>query len=182
VLSEDELVPADEAAAPMEGSVEVTDWSLSVESWTPGATVLDTEKTAIDLGAIGELKPWNELDKKLEHVSGVGTYTATFAMPDGFAEGQAAYLHLGHVKDAFGVRVNGAEVVVDQASGNADVSELVKPGDNTLEVTVASSLLNAVLENNKEILNDDGRVLDDRDPSAYGLTDTVSIDGNAIRA
>ena len=71
---------------------------------------------------------------------------------------------------------------MDQASGNADVSELVKPGDNTLEVTVASSLLNAVLENNKEILNDDGRVLDDRDPSAYGLTDTVSIDGNAIRA
>jgi len=25
-------------------------------------------------------------------------------------------------------------------------------------------------------------VLDDRDPSAYGLTDTVSIDGSAYRA
>ncbi len=182
VLTTDELAAEAEAATPMEGSVELAGWSLSVESWTPGATVLDTEKTAIDLGAIDALKPWNELDKKLEHVSGVGTYTATFEMPAGFAEGQAAWLHMGHVKDAYGVKVNGTEVLVDQASGNADVSALVKPGENKIEVTVASSLLNAVLENNKGILNDDGRVLDDRSPSGYGLTEQVTIDGSATRA
>ncbi|MBQ9315215.1 MAG: hypothetical protein IJ203_00185 [Atopobiaceae bacterium] len=128
------------------------------------------------------LKPWNELDEQLAHVSGVGTYTATFEMPEGFAEGQAAWLHMGHVKDAYGVKVNGTEVLVDQASGNADVSALVKPGENQIEVTVASSLLNAVLENNKGILNDDGRVLDDRSPSGYGLTEQVTVDGSATRA
>lgn len=69
-----------------------------------------------------------------------------------------------------------------QASGDADVSALVKPGENKIEVTVASSLLNAVLENNKGILNDDGRVLDDRSPSGYGLTEQVTIDGSATRA
>jgi len=39
-----------------------------------------------------------------------------------------------------------------------------------------------VLENNKGILNDDGRVLDDRSPSGYGLTEQVTIDGSATRA
>ena len=182
VLTTDELAAEAEAATPMEGSVELAGWSLSVESWTPGATVLDTEKTAIDLGAIDALKPWNELDKKLEHVSGAGTYTATFEMPEGFEAGQAAWLHMGHVKDAYGVKVNGTEVIVDQASGNADVSALVRPGEHQIEVTVASSLLNAVLENNKGILNDEGRVLDDRSPSGYGLTEQVTIDGSATRA
>lgn len=182
VLTSDELAGEAKSATPMEGSVELSGWSLSVESWTPGATVLDTEKTAIDLGAIDALKPWNELDEKLEHVSGVGTYTATFEMTASFAEGQAAWLHMGHVKDAYGVKVNGTEVTVDQTSGNADVSALVKPGENRIEVTVASSLLNAVLENNKDIKNDDGRVLDDRSPSGYGLTERVTIDGSATRA
>jgi hypothetical protein len=32
------------------------------------------------------------------------------------------------------------------------------------------------------ILNDDGRVLDDRSPSGYGLTEQVTIDGSATRA
>lgn len=182
VLCEEELVAATEAIEPMKGSVEVGDWNLTVESWTPGATVLDIEKTPVEVGALDELKPWNELGAKLEHVSGVGTYTATFTMPESFEAGQAAWLHMGHVKDAFGVKVNGQGVLVDQASGDANITELLKPGENQIEVTVASSLLNAILENNKDFLNDDGRVLDDRTPSGYGLTEQVTIDGNATRA
>ena len=182
VLSEEELASEAEAATPMEGSVEVAGWDLTVESWTPGATVLDIEKTAIEVGTLDELKAWNELGEELEHVSGVGTYAATFEMPASFEVGQAAYLHVGHVKDAYGVKVNGQDVIVDQASGDADVSALLQPGENQIEVTVASSLLNAILENNKGILNDDGRVLDDRSPSGYGLTEQVTIDGSATRA
>lgn len=70
---------------------------------------------------------------------------------------------MGHVKDAYGVKINGADFMVDQASGDASISALVKPGENKIEVTVASSLLNAFLKSNKGILNDDGRVLDDPD-------------------
>ena len=57
---------------------------------------------------------------------------------------------MGHVKDAYGVKINGADFMVDQASGDASISALVKPGENKIEVTVASSLLNAVLKNNRE--------------------------------
>ena len=70
---------------------------------------------------------------------------------------------MGHVKGAYGVKINGADFMVDQASGDASISALVKPGENKIEVTVASSLLNAVLKSNKGILNDDGSVLDDPD-------------------
>ena len=57
---------------------------------------------------------------------------------------------MGHVKDAYGVKINGADFMVDQASGDANISALVKPGENQIEVTVANSLLNAVLKNNRE--------------------------------
>ena len=80
-----------------------------------------------------------------------------------------------------GVRINGTDVIVDQASGDGDVTDVLAAGDNQIEVRVATSMLNAILHNNAEILNDDGRVLDDRNPSAYGLTEAVTIDGNATR-
>jgi hypothetical protein len=41
-------------------------------------------------------------------------------------------------------------------------------------------MLNAILKSNEGILNDDGRVLDDRAPSAYGLTDTVVVNGSTV--
>ena len=56
----------------------------------------------------------------------------------------------------------------------------MKKGENKIKVTVATSLLNAVLEENKNILNDDGRVLDDRHPSAYGLEGEIVINSKNI--
>ena len=71
--------------------------------------------------------------------------------------------------------INDKKVIVDQVSGIADISNYLKKGENKIKVTVATSLLNAVLEENKNILNDDGRVLDDRHPSAYGLEGEIVI-------
>jgi len=113
-------------------------------------------------------------------LSALATYSAKFTA-DSYEEGQKAYLHLGRGHDAFGVKVNGTEITVDQVSGDADISAAMKKGENEIEITVATSLLNAILKNNSSILNDEGRVLDDRSPASYGLREAVTIDGNPIR-
>lgn len=180
VLSEDVLAQASGETKAMEGSVELKDFALSIESWTPGETVLETEKTMIDAGTLSSLKTWDRIDASYRDISGIGTYTAKFTA-DSYEEGQKAYLHLGRGHDAFGVKVNGIEITADQVSGDADISSAMKKGENEIEITVATSLLNAILKNNSSILNEDGRVLDDRSPASYGLRDTVTIDGNPVR-
>lgn len=180
VLSDEVLAEAPAEAQAMEGSVELKEFTLSIESWTPGETVLDTVKTVIDAGTVSSLKTWDEINSEYTDISGVGTYKASFTA-DGFEEGQKAYLHLGRGHDAFGVKVNGKEIIVDQVSGDADISEAMKKGENEIEITVATSLLNAILKNNSSILNDEGRVLDDRSPASYGLREAVIINGNSIR-
>lgn len=181
VLSEDVLAEESEEKTAMSGSLEISGFELSIESWTMGETVLDTDKTVMNLGVLKSLKPWNQIDPSLKDVSGIGTYIAVFTTGENYEEGQTAYLHMGQVKDAYGVKINGTEIVVDQVSGNAEIGSVLKAGENEIEITVATSLLNAVLKNNSGILNDEGRVLDDRSPAAYGLFNPVTIDGNPYR-
>ena len=178
VLTDDILAePAEEKEA-MSGTVTVSDFSLSIESWTMGETVLDTEKNIVFDEKIGSLQTWNEISGELTDVSGIGTYTTSFEISEEDA-GKAAYIHFGQVKDAYGVKINGKDIIVDQVSGTADITDVLTAGTNEIEITVATSLLNAVLKNNSSILNDDGRVLDDRSPAAYGLFNEVTISGNA---
>ncbi len=180
VLSDEILAEAPEEKAAMSGTIEIKDFNLTVESWTEGKTVLDTKKTVIEEGSISTLETWDELDESLKDVSGVGTYKAVFDAGE-YKEGETAYLHLGQVKDAYGVKINGKDVIVDQVSGNADITDYLKEGENEIEITVATSLLNAILKNNSDILNEDGRVLDDRSPASYGLFNPITIDGNPTR-
>lgn len=181
VISEEVLAEAEEAPAAMSEEIKVSGWNLKIESWTPGETVLDTVKTVVFDESIDSLKTWDQLDKDLKDVSGTGTYTASFETPEGYEEGQQVYLHLGRNKDAYGIKINGTEVIADQVSGDADVSAVLHKGTNEIEITVATSLLNAVLKNNASILNDEGRVLDDRSPAAYGLRNEVTLSGAAYR-
>ncbi len=179
VLSTEALAQAEDAKEALDKTIEVKDFNLTIESWTMGETVLDTNKTEIEVGTVDGLKAWKDIDESLTDVSGVGTYTAKFTVDD--AEGKAAYIHMGHVKDAYGVKINGTEIVMDQVSGDAEITDVLKNGENEIEITVATSLLNAILKNNSGILNEEGRVLDDRSPSGYGLTNVVTIDGNPVK-
>ena len=162
----------------MSETVTVSDWDLVIESWIPGATVLETDKVSVDVGNLLSLNTWKELSEDYTYLSGVGTYTASFTMPESWQEGQKAVIQLGEIKDAFALEINGTNVTVDQVSGKADVTTVLQPGENTIKVTVATSLLNALLKNNESILRDDGSVLDGRAPSGYGMTGTVTICGN----
>lgn len=177
-LSSEELAPAAEATDPMAGEVKMNNWSLTVESWTKGETVLDIEKTQIEIGELEELKSWNQIEG-LETVSGVGVYTTEFEMPSDYKEGQEAYIHCGFIKDAYGVTINDKDIEIDPISGLANVTDFVKPGKNTIKMIVATSMLNAILKENSSILNEEGRVLDDRSPAAYGLVNDVVINGSS---
>lgn len=175
ILSDEKFVSKDiDQTEKISNDIKIENWNLSVESWTKGKTVLDTKKTNINVGELSQLTSWDHIDG-LENVSGIGSYTATFETAADYEKGQKAYLHTGKIKDAFGVTINNKEIVVDQVSGIADISKYLKKGKNEIKITVATSLLNAILEENKNILNEDGRVLDDRHPSSYGLTEDVMI-------
>ncbi len=176
-LSKDELAPAAEKTEAMSGEVKIDDWSLTVESWTKGESVLETKKTNIEVGTLDELKPWDQIEG-LEDVSGVGVYSAEFEMPADYKAGQEAYIHCGFVKDAYGVAINDKDIEIDPISGLANVTDFVKEGKNTIKITVATSMLNAILKENSSILNEDGRVLDDRSPASYGLVNDVIINGS----
>lgn len=154
--------------------IKINDWGLTVESWTKGDTVLDMKKTNINVGKLDKLVTWDKIEG-LKNVSGIGEYKATFEMSNEYKLGEKAYIHTGKIKDAFGVTINGENVIVNQISGVGDISEYLVKGINEIKITVATSMLNAILEENKNILNEDGRVLDDRHNSLYGLTEEVEI-------
>ncbi len=55
----------------------------------------------------------------------------------------SALLSLGSVTDSFTVRVNGKPVgFVDQLGAVTDIGDHLRPGSNTIEVTVATTLIN----------------------------------------
>ncbi|GAB3305935.1 glycosyl hydrolase [Pseudoclavibacter terrae] len=126
----------------------ITDWTLTVNSVTEGATTLFADSEWSDLGPfeVGEtMKPWHELDPALAGVAGVGTYTGTFSLSGDGASGHSAEVILGEVSDSVRVKVNGVELPpLDQHNPVVDVGELAVDGVNTIEVIVGTPLWNAV--------------------------------------
>ncbi|MCD7950046.1 MAG: hypothetical protein LUG12_07300 [Erysipelotrichaceae bacterium] len=175
ILSEEDISNASENTSSIDYEITLDNWTLTVESWTKGDTVLDTDKTEINIGELEELTTWDNIEG-LENVSGIGTYTTSFNIED-YNESESIYIHLGKINDAYGVTINGTEVIVDQASGDCEISKYLNQGNNIIEITIATSLLNAILYENRNVLNDDGRILDDRNTSSYGLTTDVIING-----
>jgi len=129
----------------------LTRWDLSVQSWQPGALTTATEHVTdiakvalapieVEAGGDGRLPAWQSLPG-LSDVSGIGTYSTTVDW-----NGEAgAYLDLGAATDTVGVAVNGRPVAVDQSDrSRIDLGDALRAGQNTIEVTVASTLLNAV--------------------------------------
>ena len=143
-------------------AIRLNDWTLSVESWTKGATPTDSQKTVIDVGKISALKPWKNIPQ-LRNVSGIGTYRSEF---DWDYDGIGAVLNFGRVSDTFELRVNGQVVPLDPISGSVDITRFIQRGTNTVEFSVASSLLNAVLKENTD---------DQRTADSYGLLGSVTV-------
>lgn len=133
--------------------VRLTDWSLTVDSWTPGPSGLPGDTAHTTVGPVTvtanpdrTLPAWSQLGDALADLSGVGTYTTRVRLGPDWSPVHTAYLDLGTVVDTVKVNINGRDLppVNPMDLGRVDVSTYLRPGDNTITVRVASTLRNAV--------------------------------------
>ncbi|WP_116113990.1 glycosyl hydrolase [Amycolatopsis ruanii] len=140
--------------------VPLTAWDLEVEDWQPGATPTETVKTTHRL-TLTALAAWPAIPE-LRDVSGVGRYRTTVDLGS-WRPGLGAYLELGEVFDTYRVTVNGRALPpADVLDPVVDVGPWLRPGRNTLEVEVATTLLNRLRVSNPAVFGIATR-------QAYGL-------------
>ncbi|MEU6844635.1 glycosyl hydrolase [Streptomyces sp. NPDC046716] len=122
--------------------VPLTSWTLTVDDWQPGRSATETTHERHEL-TLGTLAAWSQIPG-LEDVSGIGTYRTTLTLGDDWdPAGHGALLELGAVFDTFRITVNGRELPpVDQLTRVADLGTRLRRGTNTIEVEVATTLLN----------------------------------------
>lgn len=140
------VAAANNTAAPFNTTLDA--WNLTVASYVPppgtNTTTTSSAIVPIDVGPLPSLVPWTAIPA-LRNVSGIGTYTTTFAFPSGDAGDLAALVSFGPVLNTIRARVNGRVLpALGIADAVADVSEFVREGQNVLEVEVSSTLFNAV--------------------------------------
>ena len=108
------------------------------------AVTYSTNHELLDAGVLDELVPWKDIEALGEYVSGVGTYTTTFTLPEDWDSTgkkvmfEADSFNLGTAM----IMVNDQKAVVNMDACEADLTDLVKAGENTISVRVTSSLCN----------------------------------------
>lgn len=178
-----------EETASESNEIELTGWNLSVDSYTPGDKIERTETNEetgvtttevtyetnhenLDAGTLTELIPWKDIDSIGENVSGVGTYTTTFTLPEDFDADTGSIVFKA---DSFNhgtamVMVNDQKVPVNMDTATADISEAVTAGENTISIRVTSSLCN-VVRNYEPIF----WITEETEPAAYGMTGNTRL-------
>lgn len=142
-------------------------WRLDVEDWRPGAGATETEIVQHTL-TLDALLPWSQLPE-LADVSGVGRYRTTLTLPSGWGADHGALLELGEVGDTCRVTLNGTRLgPVDRLRPVLDVGPWLRRGNNTLEVEVATPLINRLRVARPEVFGTVTR-------QAYGLTGPVRL-------
>lgn len=140
-------------------NISLTNWNLVVENWQPGEKVTrqedrglgyisveeyyETNKPLINVG-LTDLIPWKDIEKVGKSVSGIGSYSTIFKLPNNWNKHNGAYLKLGSLNGGTAsVFVNGEKAgTVDITNPGIDISELLIKGENILEVKVTSNLNN----------------------------------------
>ncbi len=152
------------------GRPTLTDWQLSVDSWTqtPSGDPTKTQHTPIPASGSfpvtplngvtnGTLPSWTAITPQnipgldpadnLTNVAGIGAYTTSFSLPaDWSTKTGGAYLNIGAAIDTVDIWVNGKAVAgVDENDRNqVDIGPYLQPGTNQLKISVATPLRNAV--------------------------------------
>ncbi|MEV6641686.1 glycosyl hydrolase [Amycolatopsis sp. NPDC051371] len=127
-------------------------WSLSVKTVTPsgGATVTVPSGLGDSQFQQFRLKDWRDITD-LSGESGVGTYTANTTLPDGWRASGGVFLDLGHVDGTADIAVNGQVVGTQITDGRQwDIGRWLHPGANSVQITVRTTLRNAVSKYNKK--------------------------------
>jgi hypothetical protein len=145
----------------------LTHWELSVEDWQPGARPSQTVKKGHEL-TLDSLQAWPQIPE-LQNVSGIGRYRTTMQLDAAWTGGYGAYLELGEVLDTFRVTVNGHSLVgADQLTPKVDLGPHLRRGTNTIEIEVATTLLNRLRVTNAPAFGTSK-------PQNYGLIGPVHL-------
>lgn len=170
-------------------------WDLSVEDWNEGDKVTITEdrglgivtkevyyETTKDLlhADTVSLKPWKDIPRIGPEVSGVGYYTARVTLPSDWSEANGAVLEIGSVNgNTAAIYVNGHKAgAVNMQSLQADISEWLIPGENTILVEVSSTLNNRLLARGYFDLVEERTLV--RQNNASNSTDTEDGEGGGL--
>jgi hypothetical protein len=146
-------------------SIILDQWELEVEDWNEGAkktriedrglgtvtreVYFETTKTMIPVGRT-ELKPWKDIPAIGPAVSGIGYYTSAFTLPSDRTVAGVALLRIGSTNgNSAAVYVNDIKAPpYDFNKKSLDISALLKTGENTIKIEVASTLNNRLLARN----------------------------------
>ncbi|MCL2164572.1 MAG: hypothetical protein FWH55_09320 [Oscillospiraceae bacterium] len=169
-------------------NVSLPEWNLQVEDWTMGDKIYnyedrgkgyttteiywETNKTMKDAGKT-TLLPWREIPAIGPEVSGVGYYSTEFTLPDDWSEFNGAYLQVESFNgNTAAVFVNGIKSKgLDFISRTHDISALLKPGKNEIQITVSSTLLNRV----RAMGITTNSYPNDTSPRPYGMVGNVEL-------
>lgn len=148
----------------------ISDWTLSVEDWRPGATASQTEVERREL-RLSSLRSWPDIPE-LQDVSGIGRYAARVDLGPGWTRARRRVrLDLGPLFDSVRVLVNGRSVgPVDRYRAVVDITRHLTLGRNTIELEVATTLRNRL-----RTLLDSWPAYADLDRQPYGLVGPVRL-------
>ncbi|MFF1613403.1 glycosyl hydrolase [Amycolatopsis sp. NPDC058278] len=127
-------------------------WSLSVKTVNPsgGTTVSVPNGLGDSQFQQYRLKDWRDITA-LNGESGAGTYTATTVLPEGWKASQGVLLDLGHIDGTADIVVNGQAVGTQVTDGRQwDIARWLHPGTNSVQITVRTTLRNAVSKYNQK--------------------------------
>ncbi|WP_328974609.1 glycosyl hydrolase [Streptomyces canus] len=116
-------------------------WELEVEDWYPGSDATRTEHVRRGV-TLETLRPWSQIPE-LADSAGIGRYRTTVTLPADWTSSHGAELELGQVSDTFRVSVNGRRLpAADRLHPVVDLGPFLRRGENTLEIEVATPLIN----------------------------------------
>ncbi|GAA2026702.1 hypothetical protein GCM10009819_07410 [Agromyces tropicus] len=136
-------------------------WDLEIQGFGPDAAANTVDPTVSKRTTVSfddvALQSWSALPATPEQlsalgvaamnkVSGIGTYTRTFTLPDDWSGTDGARLRLTHGWDMVtGVSVNGESAgAVSQWTNAVDIGDLLHAGENSIEIKVDTTLASRV--------------------------------------
>lgn len=125
----------------------LNDWQLTIEDWGPLDDMYDSTNHSVIYHHynISSLSSWDAIDSALEHVSGIGYYRTTFFWNGTSTDG--AILATGLIFHTQSAVLNGMPLnAFEPYDPWIDITGSLKPGTNMLEIQVATTLQNRLLD------------------------------------
>ena len=151
-------------------------WSLTIDSYVPAddldseenidyissqgytvyvdPTLTDIKTATLEIDALSIWADIEATDDELEalgvdamaDISGIGYYTTTFDLPEGWDETTGAVLEIGYNYDMLiSVTVNGNEIsAINNVSDKVDIGEYLQVGENTITIKMSTVMFNAM--------------------------------------